>query len=629
MKSIKEESTEGDTWSCFMMDQMKNKTKKSKNGYRWDQEVIRQCMLHARSPGAYEYLRKSGMVILPSPKTLRSYLGSSTMEVGVTDIVKEAMRAKIEELGDGLGLHVNIALDEVAIKPNETYARHADKLLGHVDMAGIVKAKNKEKLANKLLTFAMNGLANSFSIIVGYFLVNKMKAEELGAVADNASTNTKMLKLINQDRILSHAIGGCTRSATQKKTSGFMGSKETISFMCKMIKWFEIHDVSNLTQGKYQRLPNKVPFYSSADARLKWVQDFLQWLINWEKSITDKPHFLTVETFTAIVITTKSTIAKISYLLDTAGFKFVLTRKFNSDSLERKFSALRQTNGGNYNMEAKAAIYGVEKLLRTGITYCAINCNVSLAREKQQRANKKFLRATSVKVPKKRALDVLLQLEAEKLAVLGMYDIQALPLQAHTFQALYGTDREHDDNLSTAMTAGFLLLVLEEREICVECKEGLRHINIKDPEADAVNTLNECLGIIKISIMLLIVLNVSDVTLDRGGLNIPSKEFVERMWTIYRFLEGTMKELLNTRKVREDLVTFLVPHITGCATFCCKRGKQLPPSSTHNERLAILVLWKFLSPILNCYLATATDCQMKAPIVSQNKISNRKYNTLT
>jgi hypothetical protein len=41
---------------------------------------------------------------------------------------------------------------------------------------------------------------------------------------------------------------------------------------------------------------------------------------------------------------------------------------------------------------------------------------VSLAREKQQRANKKFLRATSVKVPKKRALDVLLQLEVEKLA---------------------------------------------------------------------------------------------------------------------------------------------------------------------------------------------------------------------
>jgi hypothetical protein len=165
------------------------------------------------------------MVNLPSTKTLRSYLGSSTMDVGVTDIVKEAMKAKIEELGGGNVVHVIIVLDEVEIKPNKTYVRHADKLIGNVDMTSIVELKNQEKLANKLLTFAINGLANSFCIIVGYFQVNKMTAEELskltlhvkeeverigfvvvGAVADNASTNTKMFKIINPDRILSHEI---------------------------------------------------------------------------------------------------------------------------------------------------------------------------------------------------------------------------------------------------------------------------------------------------------------------------------------------------------------------------------------------------------------------------------------
>ena len=69
-------------------------------------------------------------------------------------------------------------------------------------------------------------------------------------------------------------------------------------------------------------------------------------------------------------------------------------------------------------MEAKAAIFFVEKLLPTGITYCAINGNVPLSREKQQRSNKQFLRATSVKVPKERALNVLRQLQMEGLAVL-------------------------------------------------------------------------------------------------------------------------------------------------------------------------------------------------------------------
>jgi hypothetical protein len=56
-------------------------------------------------------------------------------------------------------------------------------------------------------------------------------------------------------------------------------------------------------------------------------------------------------------------------------------------------------------MDAKAAIYGMEKILRTGIT-SAINCNVPLSREKQKRGNEKFLRVTGVKVPKKRALEV-------------------------------------------------------------------------------------------------------------------------------------------------------------------------------------------------------------------------------
>ncbi len=127
---------------------------------------------------------------------------------------------------------------------------------------------------------------------------------------------------------------------------------------------------------------------------------------------------MTPETFEAITLTTKSTIAKISHLLGNGGFKFVLTRKFNSDNLERKFSALRQANGGNYNMDAKAAIYGLEKLMRTGITYSAINCNVPLERERQKRGNETFIRTTTVKNPKTRALDVLLALKKDDVAIL-------------------------------------------------------------------------------------------------------------------------------------------------------------------------------------------------------------------
>jgi hypothetical protein len=379
------------------------------------------------------------------------------MEVGFTDAIKQALLAKIEELGGGRGIHVNLALDEVAIKPDESYMKNVDKLVGHVDMAGIVEPVNGAKLANKMLTFAINGLANSFCIVVGYFLVNKMTAEELskltlhileevekigftvvGAVADNASTNTKMFKLINSEGVLSHEISH-PNDPTRKLYISFDSShiiknvrnkfidrplkRKGKPILFAFIK--RIHEkqkkvimklVKKLTTSK--RLKNKALFTSTSNEMLQLLKDFLKWLKDWKNLVALKDNLLTSETYEAITITTKSTIAKIKFLLDAAGFQFVLTRKFNSDNLERKFSALRQANGGNYNMDAKAAIYGMEKLLRTEITYSAINCNVPLSRKKQKRGNENFLRVTGVKVPKKRALDVLKSLNAEELAVL-------------------------------------------------------------------------------------------------------------------------------------------------------------------------------------------------------------------
>lgn len=69
-------------------------------------------------------------------------------------------------------------------------------------------------------------------------------------------------------------------------------------------------------------------------------------------------------------------------------------------------------------MDAKAAIYGLEKLLRSGITYSAMNFNVLLEREQQNRGNGKFIRTTTLRNPKQRALDVLSALRKEDLAVL-------------------------------------------------------------------------------------------------------------------------------------------------------------------------------------------------------------------
>ena len=56
--------------------------------------------------------------------------------------------------------------------------------------------------------------------------------------------------------------------------------------------------------------------------------------------------------------------------------------------------------------------------MRTGITYSAMICSVPLQRERQARGNEKFIRTTTVKNPKTRALDVLLALKKEDVAIL-------------------------------------------------------------------------------------------------------------------------------------------------------------------------------------------------------------------
>jgi hypothetical protein len=74
----------------------------------------------------------------------------------------------------------------------------------------------------------------------------------------------------------------------RRQVSGFKGSEEIIAFMLKFIKWFEIHDVCNLTQAKSKGLKNKAPFTSTSDDRLQWLEEFLKWLMDWKNSVAEK-----------------------------------------------------------------------------------------------------------------------------------------------------------------------------------------------------------------------------------------------------------------------------------------------------------------------------------------------------
>ncbi|KAG8174024.1 hypothetical protein JTE90_025945 [Oedothorax gibbosus] len=100
----------------------------------------------------------------------------------------------------------------------------------------------------------------------------------------------------------------------------------------------------------------------------------------WKKSKKESEEcekdFLTPETYSALLLTSLSTVACVKYLLEN-GFHYVLTRR--RDPVESLFSAVRQMNGGNDGSDAKASTVAINKILRTGLLLPHHSSNVPVS----------------------------------------------------------------------------------------------------------------------------------------------------------------------------------------------------------------------------------------------------------
>ncbi|KAK8778513.1 hypothetical protein V5799_020148 [Amblyomma americanum] len=134
-----------------------------------------------------------------------------------------------------------------------------------------------------------------------------------------------------------------------------------------MQKWFAILNVANRTAHVHMRKPDQMHFFCASDERLQWLEkefpDYLETLYNACKRSGKK--FLSAETYEAILLTSKSTVLCIMYLLE-SGFFYVLTRNFSSDPVELLSSSLRKMAGGNHHLDARAVAFSLERILRTG-----------------------------------------------------------------------------------------------------------------------------------------------------------------------------------------------------------------------------------------------------------------------
>lgn len=145
----------------------------------------------------------------------------------------------------------------------------------------------------------------------------------------------------------------------------------TIVFMRNMYRWFLFHNTSNTVQHVLQCSPDVGHYDDPNDDHQEWLQvSFPVYTEELKKDVSSPRGFFTTETYEALLLTTYSTVSCIRYLLSTEEFHFVLTRKFSSDPIESLFGTLRRSVGCNDQLDVRAVISGLEKVLKMGHCSC-------------------------------------------------------------------------------------------------------------------------------------------------------------------------------------------------------------------------------------------------------------------
>lgn len=176
--TIKEAAKERNQKAVYLLDQINNFGKVK---VEWSEQTIRYCVAwRIASPKGYEYGRSSQLIAAPSRSTLDRYMGNVDCDVGISQLVKDRLKAECENLQSTEKI-VSMIANEMAIKERLLYNKASDKFIGIVNTEGIYDSKigKYPTLANKLLCFVVHGLSKKFTIPAAYFFVKSLQGSDL------------------------------------------------------------------------------------------------------------------------------------------------------------------------------------------------------------------------------------------------------------------------------------------------------------------------------------------------------------------------------------------------------------------------------------------------------------------
>ena len=96
--------------------------------------IIRFCLsLAAKSASAYDELRNSKVLTLPSRRTLRDYRNAIRPSVGFNPEVIDELKNMVSKFKDHQR-YIVLSFDEIKIRENLVFDKHTNELIGFVDL---------------------------------------------------------------------------------------------------------------------------------------------------------------------------------------------------------------------------------------------------------------------------------------------------------------------------------------------------------------------------------------------------------------------------------------------------------------------------------------------------------------
>ncbi len=193
-KNVSESYPENTFQRIFWMSQPDAAMKSSSRYFCWHPAIIKWCIfLRHKSSKAYELIRKSECICLPSQRTLRDYTYANDTSIGFSKTLDEQLVANsnVSTL-EPFQKHVSLIGDEMYIKEGLVYNKHNGELIGYRDLGDInnhllqleKEYQNQnhvqsQQFASTMMVVMVRGLFTSFIFPYASFPTSNLTGEQL------------------------------------------------------------------------------------------------------------------------------------------------------------------------------------------------------------------------------------------------------------------------------------------------------------------------------------------------------------------------------------------------------------------------------------------------------------------